>query len=44
VFGIVLAITFLGERLHLFHLVGVALIFTGITISTTGAAGAKGHT
>ncbi len=42
VFGIVLAITFLGERLHLFHLVGAALIFTGITISTTGASGTKG--
>lgn len=43
VFGIVLAITFLGERLHLFHLVGAALIFTGITISTTGASGTKGN-
>lgn len=42
VFGIVLAITFLGERLHLFHLVGAALIFTGIHISTTGASGTKG--
>ena len=38
VFGIVLAITFLGERVHLFHLVGAALIFTGIYISTTGAS------
>lgn len=43
VFGIVLAITFLGERLHLFHLVGAALIFTGIAISTTGSFGAKGN-
>lgn len=44
VFGIVLAITFLGERLHLFHLVGAALIFTGITISTTGASDSKDNT
>ena len=43
VFGIVLAITFLGERLHLFHLVGAALIFTGIYISTSGAPGTKGN-
>ncbi|TSA45893.1 MAG: EamA/RhaT family transporter, partial [Deltaproteobacteria bacterium] len=43
VFGILLAITFLGERLHLFHLVGAALIFTGITISTSGASGTKGN-
>jgi drug/metabolite transporter (DMT)-like permease len=42
VFGVVLAITFLGERLHLFHLAGAALIFTGIYISTVGASGAKG--
>jgi drug/metabolite transporter (DMT)-like permease len=41
VFGIVLAITFLGERLHPFHLVGAALIFTGIFISTAGASGTK---
>lgn len=43
VFGIVLAITFLGERLHLFHLIGAASIFTGIYISTTGASGTKGN-
>jgi len=43
VFGIVLAITFLGERLHLFHLVGAALIFSGIYISTAGASGTKGN-
>jgi drug/metabolite transporter (DMT)-like permease len=42
VFGIVLAITFLGERLHLFHLIGATLIFTGIAISTAGASGTKG--
>jgi len=44
VFGVVLAITFLGERLHLFHLVGAVLIFIGITISTAGVSGAKGNT
>jgi len=43
VFGIVLAITFLGERLHLFHLIGATLIFTGIAISTAGASGTKGN-
>lgn len=42
VFGIVLAITFLGERVHLFHLVGATLIFSGIYISTTGVSGTKG--
>lgn len=41
VFGVVLAITFLGERLHLFHIAGAALIFTGIAISTAGAPGTK---
>jgi drug/metabolite transporter (DMT)-like permease len=43
VFGIALAVTLLGERLDLFHLIGAALIFTGIAISTTGASGAKGN-
>lgn len=42
VFGVALAVTFLGERLHLFHLAGAALIFTGIAIATAGASGAKG--
>ncbi len=42
VFGIALAVTFIGERLHLFHLIGAALIFTGIAISTTGASGTQG--
>jgi drug/metabolite transporter (DMT)-like permease len=41
VFGILLAITFLGERLHLFHLAGAALIFTGIYISAAGTSGTK---
>jgi drug/metabolite transporter (DMT)-like permease len=43
VFGIVLAIVFLGEQLHLFHLVGAVLIFTGIYISTAGATSTKNH-
>ncbi len=42
VFGVVLAVTFLGERPHLFHLVGAALIFTGITISSSSSSGMKG--
>lgn len=39
--GVALAVTFLGERLHLFHLAGAALIFTGIYLATarTLAAG-----
>jgi len=41
VFGIVLAIVFLGERLHFFHLIGAVLIFTGIAISTADPAGVK---
>lgn len=43
VFGIVLAILFLGERLHLFHLIGAALIFIGIAVSTAGASETKGN-
>ena len=34
VFGSVLAIVLLGERFELFHAVGYALVFTGITIAT----------
>ncbi len=34
VFSIIMAILFLGERLQLFHLVGMALIFTGIAMTT----------
>lgn len=39
--GVALAVTFLGERLHLFHLAGATLIFTGIYLATarTLAAG-----
>lgn len=43
VFGVALAVTFLGERLHLFHLAGAAAIFTGIYLSTAGASGRKGN-
>ena len=39
VFGIALAVAFLGENLRLFHLTGALLIFTGIYISTTSTAG-----
>ncbi len=42
VFGIVLAILFLGEQLHLFHLLGAALIFTGIAVSA-GVSDAEGN-
>jgi drug/metabolite transporter (DMT)-like permease len=34
VFSILLASTFLGERLHMFHLSGMAMIFTGIALTT----------
>ena len=34
VFGSIFSITFLGERLYPFHLLGVALIFSGIYFST----------
>ena len=34
VFGSVLAIVLLGERFELYHAVGYALVFTGITIAT----------
>ena len=37
VFGIVLAWLVLDERLHAFHLIGIALILTGITITTRKA-------
>jgi len=33
-FGILLAAVFLGERMHDFHLVGIALIFGGIFLAT----------
>ena len=34
VFGVVLAWIFLGERLALFHVAGIALILTGIWITS----------
>jgi drug/metabolite transporter (DMT)-like permease len=34
VFGSIVSILFLGERLFLFHLFGMALIFAGIYLST----------
>src|SRR6185295_8820415 len=37
VFGIALAVTFLGEALELFHLAGAAIIFSGIYLATTRA-------
>jgi drug/metabolite transporter (DMT)-like permease len=34
VFGSVLAIVWLGERFELYHAIGYALVFTGITVAT----------
>ena len=34
VFGSVLAIVLLGEQFHVYHAVGYALVFTGITVAT----------
>lgn len=34
VFGALMSITFLNERLYLFHLIGIGLIFIGIYLST----------
>jgi drug/metabolite transporter (DMT)-like permease len=34
-FGTILSVLFLGESLHLFHLAGMALIFTGIYLATS---------
>jgi Predicted permease, DMT superfamily len=36
VFGALLAWMFLGERIQLFHIVGIALILAGITLTTRG--------
>jgi drug/metabolite transporter (DMT)-like permease len=36
VFGTVLAIVFLGETLHVYHVVGMALILGGIVVTTKG--------
>ncbi len=37
VFGVALAVTFLGERLQMFHLAGASLIFSGIYLATARA-------
>ena len=37
-FGAVLAMLFLGERLHVFHVAGFALIITGITLTSRRSA------
>ncbi len=39
VFGIALAVIFLGEALEVFHLAGAAIIFTGIYLATTRSKG-----
>ena len=41
VFGVVLAWVFLGERLAPYHVVGIALILTGIGITSRRARGAR---
>ena len=35
-FGAILAWLFLGERIHLYHIVGIALILAGIALTTRG--------
>ena len=37
-FGAILAMVFLGEKLHLFHLIGIATIFIGVILSARPAA------
>ena len=39
VFGALLAWLFLGERIHAFHIAGIALILVGITLTTRGHRG-----
>ena len=34
VFGSILAVIWLGERFELYHAIGYALVFTGITVAT----------
>ncbi|OSM94859.1 DMT family transporter [Lonsdalea populi] len=34
VFGVALSVLFLGEQIHLYHLVGIATIFAGITLAS----------
>ena len=33
VFGSVIAVVFLGERFELYHVIGYALVFAGITVA-----------
>jgi drug/metabolite transporter (DMT)-like permease len=40
VFGSVLAIALLGERFELYHAIGYALVFTGITVATRKSSAA----
>ena len=40
-FGALLAMIFLGERLHLFHVAGIALIGAGILVAQVGALRAR---
>ena len=40
VFGTAMAWLFLGERLHLYHFVGVALIFGGVWLASRDKRGA----
>ncbi|MDA8107917.1 MAG: DMT family transporter [Betaproteobacteria bacterium] len=37
-FGALMAVAFLGERLHLYHAVGIALIFSGVWLAVRGRA------
>jgi Permeases of the drug/metabolite transporter (DMT) superfamily len=41
IFTAILAVLFLGERLHLYHAVGVALVLAGIALSSSGRPGVK---
>jgi drug/metabolite transporter (DMT)-like permease len=41
VFGTLLSMIFLGEQLQLYHVIGVALIFSGIYLTTKARAGAS---
>jgi drug/metabolite transporter (DMT)-like permease len=41
VFSIIMAVLFLGERLRLFHLLGMALIFFGIALTTLPVSNPK---
>lgn len=42
VLGAILAVLFLGERFHLYHVVGIVLIGAGILLASKGARGAAG--